>query len=131
MNILDENISEEQGGLLKERGVAVQHIGYDLGRAGMQDEEIIPLLHHLRQPTFFSRDIDFYKRTLLHAHYCLVYMTIGPDDVANFVRLSLRYSTFDTAAKRMGAVVRVSHTGITLWKMYGDKEIHLDWSARR
>jgi hypothetical protein len=37
-------------------------------------EEIIPLLHSLRQPTFFTRDRGFYRPGLLHSAYCLVYL---------------------------------------------------------
>jgi hypothetical protein len=28
----------------------------------MKDDEIIPLLHSLRRPTFFTRDLGFYER---------------------------------------------------------------------
>ena len=46
MNILDENIIENQRQLIRRWRIAVRHLGYDVGRQGMQDEEIIPFLHH-------------------------------------------------------------------------------------
>jgi len=46
---------------------AVRHVGYDLGRQGMQDEEIMPFLHRLRRPTFFTRDLDFYAPSLCYS----------------------------------------------------------------
>jgi hypothetical protein len=49
-------------------------MGYDMGRQGMKDQEIIAMLHRLRRPTFLTRDEDFYARRLCHARYCLVYL---------------------------------------------------------
>jgi len=54
MNILDENVVEPQRHLLQSWGIAVRHIGHDIGRAAMKDEEVIPLLHQLRRVTFFT-----------------------------------------------------------------------------
>jgi hypothetical protein len=56
---LDENIPRSQRLLLVSWGIHVKRIGVDIGRKGLQDEEIIPLLHSLRQPTFMTRDEDF------------------------------------------------------------------------
>ena len=72
MNILDENITDDQRKELGTYRIRVRHIGRDLGRSGMTDEEIIPLLHQLRRPTVFSSDADYYRRRLCHANYCLV-----------------------------------------------------------
>ena len=44
MNILDENIARAQRELLEGWRIAVKQIGFNLGRCGMQDEEVIPLL---------------------------------------------------------------------------------------
>lgn len=59
MNILDENIPESQRLLLRSWRIRTQQIGHELGRRGMKDEKIITLLHQLRRPTFFTRDLDF------------------------------------------------------------------------
>lgn len=40
----------------------------------MKDDEIIPLLHGLNRPTFFTLDDDFFKPNLRHAQYCLIYL---------------------------------------------------------
>ncbi len=45
MNILDENISEDQRQLLRGWRIRARQIGHEVGRPGMQDGEIIPLLH--------------------------------------------------------------------------------------
>ena len=59
MNLLDENVPEDQTELLRSWGVRVQQIGQGVGRLGMQDPEILTLLHSLRRVTLFSLDRDF------------------------------------------------------------------------
>jgi hypothetical protein len=127
VNILDENVSASQVDLLKSWRIPIRQIGYDIGRKGLQDDEIIPFLLEVRHPTFFTRDIDFYKRNLCHAHYCLVYMTVEQQGVANFVRRLLRHREFDTEAKRMGTVIRISQPGITAWRLHAEQEISFTW----
>lgn len=128
MNILDENIIVEERLVLRSWRVPVRHIGYDIGRRGIQDEEIIPFLLQLSRPTFFTRDMDFYDRRLCHARYCLVYLAIKKQEVATFVRRFLRHRAFDTQAKRLGTVVQVSHTGLSVWRLHAEEETMLGWS---
>ena len=94
----------------------VHQIGVDVGRKGMADEEIIPFLHTLRDVSFFTRDLGFSDRKLCHPQYCLVCLAVGKDEVAVFVRRILRHPEVDTKAKRMGAVIRVSHAGFSVWR---------------
>jgi hypothetical protein len=105
----------------------IHQIGFEIGRKGMKDREIIPFLHQLKQPTFFTRDDDFYERRLCHAGYCLVYLDIRKEEVATFVRRVLRHEAFKTKAKRMGKVIRVSHVGLSVWNLHAEKEEQLDW----
>lgn len=104
MNILDENILNDQRQLLRSWGIPVRQIGYDVGRQGMQDDEIIPLLHQLRRPTCFTRDADFYDRQLCHARYCLVFLDIKKYEAATFVHRILRHHKCNTRSKRMGTL---------------------------
>lgn len=129
MNILDENIIENQRKLLRSWRLAIRQIGYDVGRQGMKDEAIIPFLHQLRRPTFFTRDDDFYDRRLCHSRYCLVYLAVRKDEVAYLVRRFLRHQEFDTEAKRMGAVIQVSHIGISVWYRHATEETHCNWAG--
>jgi hypothetical protein len=64
MNVLDENVPKEQRLLLRRRHIPVRQIGHDLGRKGLDDEEIIPLPRELNRPTFFALDLDFFDREL-------------------------------------------------------------------
>ena len=104
MNVLDENITPVQRQRLRQWRIRVRHIGYDLGRKGMDDEEIIPFLLTLPHPTFFTEDWDYFKRRLCHPGYCLVHMDVARDELALFVRRFLRHKGFDIQAKREGTV---------------------------
>lgn len=127
MNILDENIPEDQRRLLSNRRVPFHHISSDIGREGMKDEEIIPLLHQLQRPTFFTFDFDFYKPRLRHARYCLVLLSVEQSQAADTMRRFLRHREFDTQAKRMGSVVHVSPSGITAWRHHAEQEMSFTW----
>ena len=127
MNILDENIPKPQRELLEGRRISVRQVGVNIGRKGLLDEEIIPLLQRLRRPTFFTRDSDFYDRRLCHRKYCLVYMSVEKSEAALFVRRLLHHPSFRTQAQRMGKVIRVSRAGISSWRQHQSKEEHVTW----
>jgi hypothetical protein len=128
MIILDENIRADQRIALRAKRVPIHQIGFDVGREGINDEQIIPFLHTLRDATFFSRDEDFGKRHLAHPRYCLILLLVEEDDVAEFVRRILHHPRLDTKAKRMGTVVRVSYAGLSIWQRNEQRAIYLRWS---
>jgi len=70
MILLDENIIDNQRLLLQKWGIRIRQIGYEIGRKGLKDDEIIPLLHKISKVTFFSRDLGFYRKELCHPKYC-------------------------------------------------------------
>ena len=114
MILLDENIPEDQHQLLRSWRVRVHQIGVELGRKGMKDEQIIPLLSKLNAPTFVTRDFDFWDSALCHARYCLIVLDLHADEAATFTRRALRHRFLNTKAKRLGHVVRVDHLGIEI-----------------
>jgi hypothetical protein len=130
VNILDENIIKDQRQLLRSWRIRVRHLGHDIGRKGIQDEEIIPFLLQLPRPTFFTRDLGFYERTLCHRRYCLVCMAVEKYEAAFFVRRFLHQPEFDTQAKRMGTVVRVSHIGLSAWRLHAVEEASFNWTDK-
>ena len=127
MNILDENILSDQRHQLQHWRVSVRHVSHDLGRAGIQDDAIIPFLHQLRRPTFFTRDWDFYERCLCHARYCLAFLAVEQDEVASFVRRLLRHPEFDPEDKRMGTVIRIAHYGLSYGRLRNEQETRIKW----
>lgn len=127
MILLDENIPESQRQLLRGWRIQVRQIGYEVGRKGMKDDEIIPFLLQHPRPTFFTLDEDFYERSLCHADYCLASLAVGSNEAATFVRRFLRHPSFNTAARRMGSVVRASQSGIAIWRLHAEAEPHVSW----
>ena len=103
MIVLDENVFESQRLRLRSWRVHLCQIGYDVGRKGVQDDEIVTLLRTLRRPSFFSRDRDFFKKTLCSSHYSLAYLDVGPLAVAEYTRRFLRQPDFKTWAQRTRA----------------------------
>jgi hypothetical protein len=128
VNIVDEDISIVECERLRARKIHFRRIGVDVGRAGMKDRnDIIPLLHTLRRPTFFTRDHGFYHPSLLHPAYCLVHLDVAFDEIAEFIRRFLRYPAFRTQAQRMGKIVRVHHSGASYWQVNVKKAHALSW----
>jgi hypothetical protein len=94
----------------------------------MQDEEeIIPFLLQRRRVTFFTLDLGFYRRALCHACYCLVCVDVGQYEAAAFVRRLLRHRQFDTEAKRLATVIRVSQRGLAVWRLHAEREAQHAW----
>jgi hypothetical protein len=128
VNVLDENIVVTQSELLRSWKIHFRRLGDEVGRMGMKDrDEIIPLLHSLRRPTFFTRDRDFYKPDLCHSRYCLGFLDVTFDEAAEFIRRFLRHVAFRTQTQRMGKVVRVHHSGISYWQVNVRRAHALGW----
>jgi hypothetical protein len=127
MNILDEYIPIPQRELLEGWRIKVRQIGVNVGRKGMLDEEIIPLLQALRRPTFFTRDDDFHERSLCHAKYGLVYLAVEKTEIASFVRRFLRHPDFKTQVRRLGKVFCVSHASIGVWQRHQLRIQQAEW----
>lgn len=106
----------------------VRQIGVELGRSGMKDAEIVPLLHRLTRPTFFTLDADFFRHSLCHPRYCLVFLDVEQYEAATLIRRLLKHTAFDSAAKRMGCVLRVSQPGIAVWRLHQTDRTLLDWA---
>lgn len=86
MLIADENLPAAQRRWLRKWRVHVRVVGVDMASRGTDDENLIPLLHRLPQPTFFTLDRDFYCRDRLHPGYCLVWLDVSDDQAAEFIR---------------------------------------------
>lgn len=129
MNVLDENILADQRELLQHWGIPFRQIAHEVGWSGITDEEIVPLLLGLRRPTLFTLDADFYDRGLAHKRYGLICLDVRQSEAALFIRRVLRHPTLNTQAKRMGLVVRASHSGLILWRSHAPRERRLEWGV--
>lgn len=86
MIVIDENIPDTQRHLLHGWRIQAHQIGHEIGRQGIKDDSIIPLLHREKNITFFTRDFDFYERRLCHAGYCIVCLDVSQYEAASFIR---------------------------------------------
>ena len=128
MTILDENVIESQCQLLRAWRIPFRQIGFDVGRQGLKDKEIISLLHNLSRPTFFTRDFHFYDRNLCHKKYCLVYLAVKKEESAIFIRRFFRHKNFNSIAKRKGLSVRISHLGVWVWRINAEHHDFYAWA---
>lgn len=128
MNILDEDIGQSQRDQLEIWKIHFRQIGGEIGTSGMKDYEgILPLLHRLKRPTFFTLDHGFYRPRLRHHGYCLVFLDVWDNEAATYIRRFLRHPEFRTQAQRMGKVARVRRSGISYWQAQLKKSQTLRW----
>jgi hypothetical protein len=126
MNVLDENVPIHQRDRLRAWRIRTRQIGRDLGAKGLQDQQIITLLQSTGRATCVTRDDDYDDPRLCHSSYCLVYLQVPDSQVAIYVRRVLKHPALNTQAKRMGAVVRASDTGVRIWRR-NEAEQALPW----
>jgi hypothetical protein len=127
MHVLDENIPEPEREHLAAWRIRVRQVGVDLARKGTSDENVLALLHELRGVTFFTRDLDYYRREWCHLRYCLVCLDVEESASAQTIRRFLRHRAFRTWAQRKGTVIRVSESALRVWKVKAKKVEIIRW----
>jgi hypothetical protein len=125
--VLDENILESQRQLLRAWRIRCRQIGRDLGRAGMADLDVLTLLRRLSGPTFFTRDLNLGRPMRCDRRYCIAILDVRQHETAAFLRRVLRHPDLNTRAKRMGSVVRATHTGLRVWRDRPAEAVMLTW----
>jgi hypothetical protein len=127
MHVLDENFPRPQRALLERWRIHVRQVGFELARKGTLDENVLPVLHRLRRVTFFTRDEDYDQRDLRHPRYCLVFLDVDVNVMAERVRRFLRHRSFRTWAQRQGCVIRVCESGMFVWRPKAKQVEHIAW----
>jgi hypothetical protein len=130
MLLLDENLPAHQRQSLREWRVRFRVVSVDLALAGTADENLIPMLHRLAQPTFFSLDRNFYRPAWTHPRYGLVWLDVPDDRAAATIQRFLAHPAFDTAVKRLGIAARVHADGILVWRFKSPEPQSLPWPAK-
>ena len=131
MNVLDENVPLDQRDLLRSWGIRCRAIGQDLAQLSIGDDQVLTLLHQLKQPTLFTRDEHFFNRHLCHPAYGLVWLDLAPEEAALFIRRVLRHPRFATRANRMGLVIRAHPDALHFWQWPGARLQRAAWGQRR
>jgi hypothetical protein len=127
VNLLDENITRDQADLLAQWRIHFRSISRDLGCQGIHDDNIIPLLLRLKQPTLLTRDGDFFERRLMHARYALAWFDVESGETAFFIRRFLSHPLFRTNGQRLGRVIHVQPRGIEYWAKGSERLIQTHW----
>lgn len=112
MNLLDENFPDDQLPILRQWGIPFRQLGRGVAALGVQDDDVVSLLHRRRRVTFFTQDWDFFRAALCHPAYCLVWLDVRADDTAICVRRFLQHPRFASVAQRLGIVARAHHDGV-------------------
>ena len=127
MNLLDENIILSQRSQLRIWRIHFRHIGTDIGHRGMEDRaEIIPLLHRLRRPTFFTHDLGFFDPSLCHKGYAVVCLDVRAKDAAPYIRRFLRHPAFRMEKQRLGKVILLHTKDLSYWQAGKRKQV-ISW----
>jgi hypothetical protein len=101
----------------------------ELAQPGIQDPDIIPLLHHSNRPVLFTHNQDYFKRALIHPAYCLVWLDLYDGDAAIFIQRFLRHAAFASHRKRMGKVIRLHPQRINFWEKGQTALQTIKWQA--
>jgi len=115
-NVLDELAVIETYEQLKFWRIPIDWIGHGFGQPAMSDEQIRRMLMRSKK-TFHTRDRDYYKPIYRHSTYSLVYYEVDDPEWAYYIRCFLRHPLFNTHAKRLGKVIKVTPTHIEFWEI--------------
>ena len=116
MLVIDENLPASQRRLLRKWRIHFRAVGVDMAASGTQDESLIPILHHLAEPMFFTMDRHFFRADWAHGSYGLAWLDVADNEAAEFIRRFLRHPAFNTQSKRLGVVARVRGAGVCFWR---------------
>jgi hypothetical protein len=127
VNVLDENVTRDQADLLRQWGIRFRSISRDFHRQGIHDDNIVPFLLRLKQPTLLTRDGDFFERRLVHGRYCLAWFEVDSSQTAFFIRRFLSHPRFRTNAQRLGKVICIAPRGVEYWSKSAEQLIEVCW----
>ena len=95
----------------------------------IKDEAIPMVLRRVRQPTFVTTNVaDFWRRVPAHPRYSIVCVALPNErlhELPSLLRQLLRLPEFNTKAKRMGKVIRVSPSQLQYYERQGDHIAHV------
>jgi len=126
-NILDANVDAGHASQLR-HPLKVKQIGINFLPGSADDERIISLLRGLKTPTFITKDCkDFYHRHRLDKRYCIICVDVNWKEFVSVVRKIFKHPLFNTVAKRMGKVIRVTSTHINYFEVAENEEITISF----
>ena len=124
-HVLDADVRQQDYQALRRRFSMVK-VGDGFGYPSISDSDIRRELHHSKQ-TFHTQDLDFYHPRYRHPTYCLVFYGVEDQDFASCVQRFLCHPQFNTRAKRMGKVVRVTLEQIEVGEFHRENRGIVEW----
>jgi hypothetical protein len=127
MIVLDEQLSNEtlKMAIARWHKGQVTFIKLLRSRTLINDDEIPALLRRLKQPTFVTINWpDFWKKLPVNHHYCLICFAIDLDrrnEIPSLLRQVLKLKQFNTKARRMGVVMRVTKKAVHYYRINDPK----------
>jgi hypothetical protein len=95
----------------------------------IKDEAIPMVLRRVRQPTFVTTNVaDFWRRVPAHPRdsiVCVASLNERLHELPSLLRQLLQLPEFNTKAKRMGNVIRVSASQLQYYEWQGDRIAHV------
>jgi hypothetical protein len=95
----------------------------------IKDEAIPIVLRRVRQPTFVTTNIaDFWRRAPAHSRHRIVCVALPNErlhELPSLLCQLLRLPEFNTKAKRMGKVIRVSPSQLQSYERQRDHTAHV------
>ena len=92
----------------------------------IKDDAIPLLLRQQHQPTFITiNETDFWQKVTVDAHFCVVCFALPDsraDEIPGLLRALFRLTTFQTKARRMGKILRMTHTAVSYYT-YRERKI--------
>jgi hypothetical protein len=125
-HVLDELVGNQYYSELQ-RWLSIVKVGDGFGWKSMQDDEIRRELHSSGK-TFHTQDKGYYHPIHRHHAYCLVYYDVTDKELVTYIRRFLRHPQFNTHAKRMGNVVRVTTQYIEVWSLKSENREIIEWN---
>ncbi len=125
-HVLDELFDDTVFERLKSQHIAIDKIGAGFGNTGWSDEKILQALQSSGK-TFHTRDHGFYRLSCLHPSYCIVCYDVPLGEMTLYIRRFLRHPLFNTHAKRLGKVVKITTQRIEFWQRRHSTKTIVRW----
>ncbi len=96
----------------------------------IKDERVPVLLRELRQPTFVTIDMGFWRKGLRDVKYCIICFPLRNDEqfkIPQLLRELFHLPEFHSKSARMGKIARISLAHVEYWQ-FGDESLRqLPW----
>jgi len=130
--ILDDQLFDLEVLIPIARWITVQRLRDLRPDQVIKDDRVPVLLRELRQPTFVTIDMGFWRRALRDPKYCILCFPLRNDEqdkLPGLLRDLLCLPEFRSKTLRMGKVARISTARVEYWQVGDEPLRRLTWPA--